>query len=164
MSILPCQADNDLIRGHGIVNMEGAIISTACDISMDSRYQDIDMGDESIRLLKRNSYGRAKPFSIQLINCDLMRKKTETPWQFIEVVFDGAEDNGNFKVNGTAKGIALRIESKDGAVAIPGKPMPYVAMHNGDIRLDYNLRLEKKADAMIPGQYSSIIKYRINYY
>lgn len=159
-----CHANVQLPKEHGKVNMTGAIISTACDISMESRYQVIDMGNESINSLKHNIYGRNNPFSIHLVNCTLAQARSETPWQFIEVIFDGADANGNFSVNGDAKGVALRIERNDGVIASPGAPMPYIPIDSSDIRLDYNLRLLKQSNEMTPGKYSSVIKYRINYY
>ncbi|WP_423249845.1 fimbrial protein, partial [Cronobacter sakazakii] len=51
----------------GPVNMQGTIVSKACDIAMESRYQSIEMPDESVNVIKRAGEGVAMPFSIHLV-------------------------------------------------------------------------------------------------
>jgi len=37
---------------NGRVSMQGAIVSKACDIAMESRYQSIEMPDESLNVIR----------------------------------------------------------------------------------------------------------------
>ncbi|PQX77958.1 type 1 fimbrial protein [Cronobacter sakazakii] len=145
--------------------MQGAIVSKACDIAMESRYQSIEMPDESVNVIKRAGEGVAMPFSIHLVNCTFDTGEPDSaPWQFLQVTFDGADDDGLFKITGEAGGVALAIESKNGKEIHPGQPLPYTEISTEDIKLDYELRLKKTHDELKPGAYSSIIKYRIDYF
>ncbi|EOB9989763.1 fimbrial protein [Cronobacter sakazakii] len=150
---------------NGRVNMQGAIVSKACDIAMESRYQSIEMPDESVNVIKRAGEGVAMPFSIHLVNCTFDTGEPDSaPWQFLQVTFDGADDDGFFKITGEAGGVALAIESKNGKEIHPGQPLPYTEISTEDIKLDYELRLKTTHDELKPGAYSSIIKYRIDYF
>ncbi|ELQ6241516.1 type 1 fimbrial protein [Cronobacter sakazakii] len=150
---------------NGRVNMHGAIVSKACDIAMESRYQSIEMPDESVNVIKRAGEGVAMPFSIHLVNCTFDTGEPDSaPWQFLQVTFDGADDDGLFKITGEAGGVALAIESKNGKEIHPVQPLPYTEISTEDIKLDYELRLKTTHDELKPGAYSSIIKYRIDYF
>ncbi|EPN9528029.1 fimbrial protein [Cronobacter malonaticus] len=150
---------------NGRVSMQGAIVSKACDIAMESRYQSIEMPDESINVIRRAGESIAQPFSIHLVNCTFDTGEPDSaPWRFLQVTFDGAGDDGLFKITGEAEGVALEIASKDGEELHPGQPQPYTEIAGDDIKLDYELRLKLNKDALKPGDYSSIIKYRIDYF
>ncbi|ELY3543086.1 type 1 fimbrial protein [Cronobacter turicensis] len=150
---------------NGRVNMQGSIVSKACDIAMESRYQSIEMPDVSISVIKRAGVGIAKPFSIHLVDCTFDNGEADSaPWQFLQVTFDGADDDGLFQVTGEAGGVALEIASKSGEEIRPGQPLPYTEISDDDIKLDYELRLKLNHEALQPGDYSSIIKYRIDYF
>ncbi|ELQ6169044.1 type 1 fimbrial protein [Cronobacter dublinensis] len=149
----------------GRVSMQGAIVSQACDIAMESRYQSIKMPDDTVSIMKRTGEGLTKPFSIHLVNCTFDNGETESaPWRFLQVTFDGANDDGLFNVTGEAKGVALEIATKQGEQVYPGKPQPYTEISTDDIRLDYTLRLKANHEDLRPGDYSSVIKYRIDYF
>ncbi|ELY2742252.1 fimbrial protein [Cronobacter turicensis] len=150
---------------NGRVNMQGSIVSKACDIAMESRYQSVEMPDESVSILRRTGEGIAQPFSIHLVDCTFNTGGADSaPWQFLQVTFDGADDNGLFRVTGEAGGVALKIASKNGEEIRPGQPLPYKEISSDDIKLDYELRLKLNNEALKPGDYSSIIKYRIDYF
>ncbi|ELY3596618.1 fimbrial protein [Cronobacter turicensis] len=150
---------------NGRVSMQGSIVSKACDIAMESRYQSIEMPDESINIIRRTGEGITQPFSIHLVDCTFDNGEADSaPWQFLQVTFDGADDDGLFQVTGDAGGVALEIASKSGEEIRPGQPQPYTEISAGDIKLDYELRLKLNHEALRPGDYSSIIKYRIDYF
>ncbi|EOI3554184.1 fimbrial protein [Cronobacter dublinensis] len=149
----------------GRVSMQGAIVSKACDIAMESRYQSIKMPDDTVGIMKRTGEGITKPFSIHLVNCTFDNGDPDSaPWHFLQVTFDGANDEGLFAVTGEAQGVALEIASKNGEQIYPGKPQSYTEISTDDIRLDYTLRLKANHEDLRPGGYSSVIKYRIDYF
>ncbi|ELZ8931498.1 type 1 fimbrial protein [Cronobacter dublinensis] len=149
----------------GRVSMQGSIVSKACDIAMESRYQSIEMPSASMNMLKRSGEGVAQPFSIHLVNCTFDTGESgSAPWQFLQVTFDGADDNGLFQVTGEANGMALEIASKNGDKIYPGQPLSYSEIATDDIQLDYELRLRVNRETLRPGDYSSVIKYRIDYF
>ncbi|EOC5188986.1 fimbrial protein [Klebsiella pneumoniae] len=59
--------ENSFILGR--VNMQGAIIDTACTISFGNQKQTIDMGMLSLSELVRHGTSRSWFFSIKLTNC-----------------------------------------------------------------------------------------------
>ncbi|EOC3061665.1 fimbrial protein [Cronobacter dublinensis] len=150
---------------NGRVSMQGSIVSKACDIAMESRYQSIEMPAASMNAMKRMGEGVAQPFSIHLVNCTFDDGEPRSaPWQFLQVTFDGADDDGLFQVTGAAGGVMLEIASKNGDEIHPGQPLPYTEITTDDIKLDYELRLIINRDELRPGNYSSVIKYRIDYF
>ncbi|MDI6426009.1 fimbrial protein [Cronobacter dublinensis] len=150
---------------NGRVSMQGSIVSKACDIAMESRYQSIEMPGESINVIRRAGEGVTQPFSIHLVNCTFDTGEPESaPWQFLQVTFDGADEDGLFQVTGEAGGVALEIASKNGEEIHPGQPLPYTEISTDDIKLDYELRLKMNHEMLRPGNYSSVIKYRIDYF
>ncbi|EOW6719776.1 fimbrial protein [Cronobacter dublinensis] len=150
---------------NGRVSMQGSIVSKACDIAMESRYQSIEMPAASMNVLKRMGDSASQPFSIHLVNCTFDTGEPESaPWQFLQVTFDGADEDGLFQVTGEAGGVALEIASKNGGEIHPGQPLPYTEIATDDIKLDYELRLKIDSNDLKPGDYTSVIKYRINYF
>ncbi|WP_420705075.1 fimbrial protein, partial [Serratia marcescens] len=57
------------VQGQGRVNMQGAIIDTACAIATESRDQIIAMGVTPVADIMRDGKGKEVPFSIELVNC-----------------------------------------------------------------------------------------------
>lgn len=150
---------------NGKVGMQGSILAQACTLSMDSKYQSIDMGVENVARLARTGEGRIKPFSIYLTDCTLEDNLNDSiPWHYLQVTFDGAGDDGLFSVMGSAGGIGLKVTDRLGNSAVPGKAMPYARVDNKNIRLDYQLRLMKNHSELSVGNYSTIIKYRVSYF
>ncbi|NCH70215.1 type 1 fimbrial protein [Cronobacter dublinensis] len=145
--------------------MQGSIVSKACDIAMESRYQSVEMPAASMNVLKRAGESITQPFSIHLVNCTFDTGEPDgAPWQFLQVTFDGADDDGLFQVTGEAGGVALEIASKNGDAIHPGQPLSYIEISGDDIKLDYQLRLKINNDTLRPGAYTTVVKYRIDYF
>ncbi|EKK4080148.1 fimbrial protein [Cronobacter dublinensis] len=150
---------------NGRVSMQGSIVSKACDIAMESRYQSVEMPAASMNVLKRAGESITQPFSIHLVNCTFDTGEPDgAPWQFLQVTFDGADDDGLFQVTGEAGGVALEIASKNGDAIHPGQPLSYTEISGDDIKLDYQLRLKINNDTLRPGAYTTVVKYRIDYF
>ncbi|MFZ4835154.1 fimbrial protein [Rouxiella sp. Mn2063] len=151
--------------GSGRVKMQGAVTEAACAIDTSSRDQTIEMSIFPINSLLQSEASSHKLFSINLINCVLGRVNPNLPdWQRFQITFDGLEDHGFFGVDGQARGIALQIADAEGNVAIPGNPLPSIAMMQGNRKLDYSLRLVGNQQTIRPGHYNSTIRFKMNYY
>ncbi|WP_413507996.1 fimbrial protein [Serratia proteamaculans] len=151
--------------GWGRVNMQGAVIETACAIDINSRDQTIDMSVLPLSQIIRDGQGTSRPFTINLVNCVLARIDKRLPdWQRFQVTFDGREDNGLFSVEGEAQGVALQIADNAGNIASPGEPLPAVAMSEGARQLNYSLRLMGNKQALRAGDYTSTIRFKMDYY
>lgn len=153
------------MQGQGRVNMQGAIIDTACAIAIDSRDQVIDMGVVPLADIIRDGQGSRRDFSINLINCVLERPHSNKPdWKQFQVTFDGDAEGDLFGVRGDASGVALRIVDSTGNIATPGSPLPLANIVPGDMQLDYTLRLVTNNHALKSGDYSSAIRFKLDYY
>jgi len=151
--------------GWGVVNMQGAIIDTACAIAIESRDQSIDMDVVPLADITRDGQGRRKPFSIELVNCELERQQGKKPsWTQFQVTFDGDAEGDLFGVRGEASGIALQITDELGNIALPGRPLPREDIFSGNMRLNYNLRLVANQHALKAGDYFSSIRFKLDYF
>ncbi|CAI1707907.1 PAP fimbrial minor pilin protein precursor [Serratia entomophila] len=163
-SLMPAMAGNTYF-GWGVVNMQGAIIDTACAIAIESRDQSIDMDVVPLADITRDGQGRRKPFSIELVNCELERQQGKKPtWTQFQVTFDGDAEGDLFGVRGEASGIALQITDELGNIALPGRPLPREDIFSGNMRLNYNLRLVANQHALKAGDYFSSIRFKLDYF
>jgi type 1 fimbria pilin len=152
-------------QGWGRVNMQGAIIDTACAISAGSREQVIDMETVPVADIIRDGQGINKPFSIELINCVLTRPNNKFPdWKNFQVTFDGEADGELFGVRGEAKGVALQIADGQGNIATPGKPFPFGDVLLGTTQLNYVMRLVSNNQSLRAGDYYSAVRFKLDYY
>ncbi|WP_154753648.1 fimbrial protein [Erwinia sorbitola] len=153
------------VSAWGRVNMQGAIIETACAIDTQSRDQTIDMGVLPISQIARDGRGLAHDFAVQLVQCSLTRHNSSLKnWQHFKITFDGQNDSGLFSINGQAKGVALEIIDSNGFVASPGNPLPVSNILSGNMQLNYSLRLVSNKQALRPGNYSSALRFKMDYY
>ncbi|RNW08439.1 type 1 fimbrial protein [Serratia nematodiphila] len=152
-------------QGQGRVNMQGAIIDTACAIATESREQIIDAKIMPIADIEREGKGKSVPFRIELINCVLERQNTALPdWQYFQVTFDGNADGEMFGIGGDASGISLVISDEAGNIALPGVPLPVVAIQPGSMTLNYRLTLTANQQPLKAGSYFSSVRFKMDYY
>ncbi|EKS6735997.1 fimbrial protein [Enterobacter ludwigii] len=151
--------------GWGVINMQGAIIDTACAIAVESRDQSINMGVAPLSEIVRDGHGKLKPFSIELINCIMKRQdETKNDWRQFQVTFDGDADGKLFGVRGEASGVALQITDKHGNIAVPGQPLPHEDIAPGNMKLDYQLRLVANQHALKAGDFFSVVRFKLDYF
>ncbi|MFJ3264859.1 fimbrial protein [Serratia liquefaciens] len=164
LSLFQSQASSSL-QGWGKVNMQGAIIDTACAISVESRDQTIDMEVVPLADIIRDGQGRKKAFSIELVNCVLERPNNKLhDWRQFQVTFDGDAEGDFFGVRGEASGIALKITDESGNVAQPGNPLKPKDIISGDMQLNYYIRLVANNHALKSGDYFSVIRFKLDYF
>ncbi|EIS1618866.1 type 1 fimbrial protein [Salmonella enterica] len=151
---------------NGRVNLLGSIVSKACAISMDSRYQSIEMARDSVSKIRRSGRGDKRSFSIHLTDCsfDSGGDTPPSPWRYLQVTFIGSNEKGLFTVSGEAGGVSLEITDKNGEVAEPGHPMSFVEINASDMRLDYVLQTKANQEELQSGYYSTVIHYKIDYF
>lgn len=153
------------VQGWGRVNMQGAIIDTACAIAIDSRDQTIDMETVPIADIIRDGQGRSKPFFIDLVNCVLERPGSKLPdWKQFQMTFDGKADGGLFGVQGETSGVALKIADKYGNAVSPGRPFQLEDIIPGSMRLNYTLTLVANNHVLKAGDYFSSIRFKLDYF
>lgn len=148
----------------GRVSMNGTIISSACDIDTGDGYQAIAMPTATRAHIKRSGEGFSQEFSILLKNCSLDSENDATAGQTVNIIFDGDEDAGMFRVNGHARGVALELLDRNGTVIRPGKAMPLQQTYMIDNRLEYRFKIKNNMRDIVVGDYNAIIRYRIEYF
>ncbi|HFF8948028.1 fimbrial protein [Serratia marcescens] len=158
-------AANSAPQGQGRVNMQGAIIDTACAIATESREQIINMDITPISEIARDGKGRAVPFSIELINCVLERPGKKQPsWSQFQITFDGKAEGDLFSVNGDISGVGLRIADSAGNIAVPGTPLPLRDIIPGSYQLNYGITLLSNKQPLKAGSYFSSVRFKMDYY
>ncbi|OKP49469.1 pilin [Serratia marcescens] len=152
-------------QGEGRVNMQGAIIDTACAIATKSREQVIDMSVTPFSDISRNGRGRTVKFNIYLINCVLERSNPAlADWRQFQITFDGNAEGELFSVAGDVSGVALRISDAAGNIARPGVPLPIQALVSDNHRLDFTLDLIANHRPLKAGSYFSSVRFKMDYY
>lgn len=164
-SILPPSFAGNTSFGWGVVNMQGAIIETACAIAVESQSQSIDIEVISLADMSRDGKGRVKPFAIELINCVIERQdKAKPDWKHFQITFDGEAEGDLFSVRGEASGIALKITDQNGKMALPGRPLAHEDITSGNRKLNYNLHLVTNHKALKAGEFFSAIRFKLDYF
>lgn len=158
------QAYSKVNVDHGSVKINGRIFDTPCNIDPESQTKSLELG---VVPLDAVNFGTATtyPFSIQLVNCSLTSStsKVQEP-QYFQISFDGENQNNNFAVQGQARGIALEIKDSSGNSVYPGKTLPPYSITPGTMKLDYSLRVVKSHEDFRVGDFSSTIKFKLDYY
>ncbi|MBJ2099152.1 type 1 fimbrial protein [Serratia ureilytica] len=151
--------------GWGRVNMQGAILYTACAISTGSREQIIDMGVLPVSEIRVSGKGAERDFSIDLINCSIKSNYQEHEKNnYFNVTFDGKSEGEAFRVHGDAKGVALQILDSQGNLARPGMMLPSEGIYKNDMKLNYAMRLVSTGKPVGAGAYFSAIRFKLDYY
>jgi type 1 fimbria pilin len=158
-------ADATASQGEGRVRVKGEVLESACAIDTLNRDQTINMKVLPVSQIQRDGHGEKYRFSVKLINCVLKRLDPKLPdWSRFQITFDGQNDTGLFGINGEAKGIAIKITDEQGNIATPGKAMPAAIISPGDMLLNYSLHLVSNNQRLHAGEFSSTVKFRMDYY
>lgn len=151
--------------GWGVVNMQGAIIETACAIAVESQDQSIDMDVTPLADIIRDGQSSVKPFSIELINCVFERQDSKKPdWKKFQVTFDGDTDGDFFSVRGEASGVSIKITDQHGNIALPGQPLTRKDILPEKMNLNYQLRIVANKDVLKAGDFFSSIRFKLDYF
>lgn len=157
---------NAASHGHGRVQMQGAIIDTACAIATGEADQSISMGTLAASELINNGRGPSVPLTIHLVNCvlDGTDVRGVNHWKDVRITFAGEADGPRrFALQGEARGEALVIADSHGIEAEPGEPMPPTSIVPGSMSLHYSLWLTGNHKKIKPGKLNTTIRYFMEY-
>lgn len=150
---------------QGLVNMDGAILETPCDIAIGDANQSVRMETVPLSQIIEQGYGPEQNFVIRLVHCVLPKVEADDVTQRrFTVTFDGDRDLGHFGVTGSARGVALMIRNRQGTVAVPGRALPSVSLNKGEMALDYTMALVANQEVPRAGDYRSSIRFQVDYY
>lgn len=152
--------------------LDGQVVDSACGLELASRDQTIEMPPEPVGRLLRNAQGAPHPFQLRLVNCSLSRPDPHRPggslpdWQHLRVMFDGASDRGgrSYAVFGESQGVALDIADSAGEGSVPGEPMSRKPLVEGDMTLNFTLRLVGNGRPMVVGPHRAAVRFKLEYF
>ncbi|MEB0046566.1 MULTISPECIES: fimbrial protein [unclassified Pseudomonas] len=172
MLISPWVFAQDAAQGEGVVTLGGEVIDSACGLEAATFDQTIEMTPEPIGRLLRDGRGQLHPFQLRLINCSLSRPDPSRPgaslpdWEHLRVTFDGPTDREgrSFAAFGSSQGVAFHIEDAAGQESIPGRPMALYPLVDGDMTLNYTLRLVGNGVPLFAGPHSAAVRFKLEYF
>ncbi len=159
-------------QGDGVVTLGGEIIDSACGLELSSVDQTIEMPPEPIGRLLRNALGAPHPFQLRLVNCSLSRPDPNRPgaslpdWEHLRVTFDGPRDRDgrSFAASGLSQGVAFHIWDAAGQESVPGERMAPYPLNEGDMTLNYTLRLVGNGLQLLPGAHNAAVQFKLEYF
>lgn len=164
-AIMPASGEQFDKGMNGKVSMAGEILNSACDIELQNHFQTIKMANDTVSQIWRTGYGNTTTFSMLLTGCPVSAGSDGDQTQhYIRLTFDGPIEKGLIKVLGDVQGVGLEILDSNGIPIQLGKATaPYIVDSN-NMRLDYGLRLKTNQTDFKLGDYSSVIRYKIDYF
>lgn len=164
---LPKYWGTEKVWWHGRANFSGEVLTPACTLAMEDRWQVVDMGDSTLRELQNTSDGPEKKIFLRLDDCDLSDPKTIGRLNnSVKITFDGisGQNQEQFKIFGSAKGIDLQIIDSMGYKARIGEAMhPMISEQKNKHGIGYLLKMVRNEEELRPGDYYASIKFSINY-
>ena len=153
--------------GAGKVSIRGAIFDAACSIELGGADQSIDLTK-----IINNEGAQANPdtdiqIDIQLNNCVLKRDYAAAAnWNKFKVTFDGLSDGSLFGLEGSRSGATYKIKDSNGHRVVPGQALPLRSMQQGDMDLNYIMKLSR--DGQQPkaasGDDISTLNFKLDYF
>ncbi|MEX0446320.1 fimbrial protein [Xenorhabdus sp. SGI246] len=162
---LTAGAANAANQGNGTVTFTGSIIDAPCSIKNTNIA--VDMGAVSSHILKKQGRSESKHFKIELENCTTQTLKG------VETTFTGSMASGEpgyLGIEGTAKGAAIAITDAGNNRLPLGTASKLLSLHEGNNDLQFaaylqgtNLSDEKGENLVVPGNFTAIANFTLNY-
>lgn len=161
-----------LISGSALaddIRFDGTLVEDACEVYLGDENIELDFGTIVDKYLYLNTRTLSQPFTIRLINCDLV------PGKEVQVTFTGTESktlSGLLALDkaSQAKGIAVGLETIDGVPIKLNKAKGYLqALHAGN---ENNLKLQAyiqgeptalQAQNIVPGNFVATSTFILEY-
>ncbi|MFU2316898.1 fimbrial protein [Rahnella sp. PCH160] len=146
-------------------NFTGSLSHGACTLSSASAEQTIDFGSIINKYLIANGVSPKQPLIIQLSGCDI------TSIKYAKVTFSGTADSEQsdyLAVTGSAKGIAIGIDTSDGVLLPINTTSPTMNLQDGTTNLLFYTYVKASSAAIANdgiglGDFSSIATFVISY-
>ncbi|MCU6343474.1 type 1 fimbrial protein [Escherichia coli] len=154
-----------VLGDRGSASFNGEVVSAACVLVMENKYQTIDMGDVPVRDLQTSFTGPVKRFTLRLRDCDLGQSDGKSyGTSLIRVTFDGkqGETPDKFSVVGQAQGINLQILNNRGDTTSAGETI-YPLLLNEYEEFNYGLRVVRNSEPLKAGAYYAVLRFKIDY-
>lgn len=152
-------------QGHGKITFRGTIINAACSIDALSIDQAKELGAISMAHLSDGGKSTPVNFDIQLHDCDTSESLKATV-SFNGVLGDtalGLKDA--LGVTGQGGGVGVVITDMGGNVITPNEASPAMNLNDGDNLLKFQAYVQggSGSGAVVPGSFTSIVDFMMNY-
>lgn len=149
----------------GDIFMHGELVEEPCSISMASVRQTVKLGSVIKNTLYLHQRTQSYPFSIVLEECDI------SLGNLVEVIFNGAADELQptmAVVSGTAKGIAIGLETREGKPLALNKAVERYSLNDGRRVLNFSAYVSVpesiiEQQGIVEGDFSAAITFTLNY-
>lgn len=150
---------------NGNVNLSGVILDAACSVKLESQDQTVAMAPTAISGMVNGETTVQQSFTLELVNCGPSRATAgQASGNPLTLIFEGIADGPHFLSQGSAQGVALRIQDRRGNAITPGVPVREHIPPSGDMTLAYLLRLSGTGSALKAGDYHITVRLRMNYF
>jgi type 1 fimbria pilin len=126
LNIAICIAPAQAVENN--LKFSGQLVSEPCDLDPNTTDITVPFGTIIEKDLYLHTRTKGKPFTINLINCDISLGKTVT------LKFAGVENSalpGYLAIDGTATGVAIGMESEHGTPLPFNQPTPDISLITG---------------------------------
>ena len=149
---------------EGVVNFDGEIISSGCDIAPGSESQSVDMGEVSAQSFAGigSTLGSAE-FQIELISC-------HSSLTSVGVIFDGPPNSTDPSIlalqgSSSAEGLGIALYEADGVTPVPLRVAGGFLVLNGGSGgvLRYVAKYKSVSDVVTAGAANAVVNFTLEY-
>ena len=160
---LSARADNwDVDGEHGELYVYGALAQGACQLNMESRDQQVDLGSIATGALRKpGDSGMPVPFTLKFTRCVDSGGVQEDRYTG-RLVWDPQQPVVTIQTAGTG-GIALRIEDSLHRTVIPGERGVPQFLTPGSNVLAFTVTPVRTTSPLIAGKFSAAVNFQVNY-
>ncbi|MNJ55569.1 type 1 fimbrial protein [Pseudomonas sp. B21-012] len=151
-----------LLKGR--VHLAGSIVDAACAIRVGNENQTVTLHPETISNVVSGEVAIRQPLDIYITRC--MTSSAEFAGRGLnafKVTFEG-DNQTQFTVHGSAKGIGIQIMDDHGTVISPGVALDGNSMPSGSMALRFFIALVGTGHLLEAGDFHATIKLRIQHF
>ncbi|ELY3456298.1 type 1 fimbrial protein [Cronobacter sakazakii] len=145
------------------LQVNGAIIASACDVESASKNKTVDMGIATADAFSQPStYGPWVPFELSVMNCPVATMA-------VDATFSGELDPTNstaYRSTGTGKGLALQlVDGKNNMYMLPGGDKYTETVDEATHSATFQLRARyvRTTEPLVPGTFESAVQVTFTY-
>ncbi|MHA2898138.1 fimbrial protein [Enterobacter sp. H2G27] len=159
------QAASTTTVSGGTIQFVGSVADAPCSVSADSEHGIVTLDQVTLDSLgtKGTASGQAKPFSINLENCDVTTYTNATVTFHGQSSPDQAGVLANTAGSGAATGVALQLYGPDGNKLDVEKESSSQSLSTGTNKIPMSVDYVTTADTPTAGAVESIATFQITY-
>ena len=149
---------------HGKAKIYGGVVATTCDVIIEDKWQVLDFGAVAFDFFTNKNEYKSKEISFKFKGCNLENKNDLNFLNEVRITFDGEIDENidTFMLNGSARGLSLKVIDQYNNTVQVGKPI--INYNNANIEsLKYTFKIVRNSKPLKVGSYNAVVRYNIYY-